>query len=146
MSTNHYNIGYAFFKANGEQTDEFIKQQHAVWRAGYNAALTEERNKHSPSVPMELYNVPKKPGKYVPTDKDILTATRNYRYRRLHTPCMKPVLRALIKSIENNMDQINTVRDLNEMVKAKFELLLQAGVELGVLTSEDVAYHSATTR
>lgn len=138
MSVDQYNLGYAEFKSQGELSNEAIKAQHPVWRAGYRAALLDHQKKQNIHIPLELYEVQAKTHVYTPTWDDIMAASKRYRYRKLHKDHMYPLLSMMVREVEKHKDEIHSYSQVREMFDKAFEIVLQYGYDLGILNKRDL--------
>lgn len=132
MSNKEYDLGQQAFHADIDKTitPEYVRQQHALWRAGYNAAAAAHSKSENDGLPTEIFKVKVSERKYEVTYADITAVTRHPRYRLLHSNAMRPVLRAVINAIEERTNQIHSHKDLTDMMRRAFEVLLADGFDL----------------
>lgn len=130
MSNQTYNEGYQSFVQNGAMSPEEVKKKSSLFRAGYNAAVLESAQKRSDSLPTSIYSVKKVKKDYIPSYSDVLQATRLPQYARLHRNEMKNVLREVIRTIEDNLHKVKKPKDLSDMMKILFNILVENGYNL----------------
>lgn len=130
MSNIQYDLGFNAFAPDNGITPEYVKQQHVLWRAGYNAASAAYVKTTNDGLPTEIFAVPYKNNEYKVQYCDITSVTLLPRYRLLHSRAMKPVLNAVIKAIESRQHLIKSHRDLLNMMRQAFEVLLSNGFDL----------------
>lgn len=132
MSNKEYDLGSQAFMADKDKliTIEYVRQQHALWRAGYNAAAAAHSKSENDGLPTEIFKVKVAERKFEVSYSDITAVTRHPRYRLLHSNAMRPVLRAVIKAIEDRVHLIHSHKDLTEMMRRAFEVLLADGFDL----------------
>lgn len=140
MTDKLYDAGYSAYIECGEMTQEFIKSQPYLWRAGYQRAVLDNLNaKNTSSISLTLYEVKDKTKPpYVPTYSDILGATRRPRFEILHRRELNPLLNMLVNSVEKKIDRLHSYREVLNAVDDAFDIILQYGYDNGILDKKDL--------
>lgn len=135
---DQYALGYTAYKADSNMSPEMLKSQHTLFRSGYRKAQQDASKRDQVLLPHELWQVTKRTHVYVPTWNDILAATRRPRYRKLHHSYMKPMLFAVIRTVEEKAHELNSFSMVRAEVDKVFESILQYSFEQGILTESDL--------
>lgn len=137
------NEGYNYFFSNTPLTVAELKEKSPFFRLGYRAAQADSAKKTGDqSFPTTLYEVPRRPERFVPDWNDILAATRKERMRKLHTDQLRPVLNALILHVEHQKNDIYRYSDVVRLVEEGFDRILQLGYDEGILNSTDLKQYN----
>lgn len=138
-NVDQYKLGYEEFKKNSTHTNEYIKQQHPLWRSGYRKAQQDFSKQNNLVLPNKLYDVQPRNHVYCPTWNDIMAATRRPRYRKLHSDNMQPLLYLLVREVENKKDVLTSFAKVRTEVDKAFDIILQYGYDHGILDLKDLA-------
>lgn len=131
--------GYDHFFSNAQLTIEQLKEHSPYFRLGYRAAQADSAKKTgNTTFPTSLYDVPRRPERFVPDWNDILAATRKKRMRKLHDDENRAVLNVLIQSVEKQADEIYRYSDVVRLVEEGFDKILQIGYDQGILNAYDL--------
>ena len=136
-------LGYDYFFSNAPLTVAELKEKSPFFRLGYRAAQADSaKSTGNVAFPTTLYDVPRRPERFVPDWNDILAATRNERMRKLHADHMRPILYGLIKHVEFQKDDIYRYSDVVRLVEEAFDKILQLGYDEGILNSTDLKQYN----
>lgn len=139
MAVDYYTTGYSAY-LSGTMTDQQVKQQHPLFRAGYNAAKKQAEQKTKTIDDVRVQKVDRSEKKeYELQWKDINTVMS---FTPWNVLCRKPeldVLRvAIVRSIEKRKSEIKRFGDIVDMVRQYWELMLEHGFKEGVLNRDDL--------
>lgn len=138
MAVDQYKLGYEEYKNTPTHTNEYIKQQHPLWRAGYRKSQQDHAKLNQLTIPNKLYEVQRTNHVYCPTWNDIMAATRKPRYSKLHKDELQPLLFLLISEVEKKKDQLTSYSKVREAVDVGFNIILQYGYDQGILNRKDL--------
>lgn len=135
--------GYDYFFGNAPLSIEELKIKSPFFRLGYRAAQADSAKiTGNKTFPTTLYDVPRRPERFVPDYNDILAATRKERMRKIHADHMRPVLSALIQHVEAQKKDIYRYSDVVRLVEEGFDKILQIGYDQGILNSTDLKQYN----
>ena len=139
MAVDYYTTGYSAF-LSGTMNDQQVKQQHPLFRAGYNAAKKQAEQKTKTISDVRVQKVEraeKKP--YELQWKDINTVMSFVPWNILSRKPELEVLRtAIFRSVEKRFAEIKCYGDIIDMVRQYWEALLEHGFKEGILNHDDL--------
>lgn len=142
-----YTSGYNAFYTDESLSDEFLKMQPYQFRVGYQRAKQDyESNTDNLSLPLVIQQVNRQKPSANISYNDIIQVTKRPYTIALHHPQLRPVLSLLVRSIEDNIDQVPTYMELIRVVERGFNIILQYGYDEGVLDLDDLKQYGYKPR
>ena len=143
MAVDYYKMGYTAFLA-GDNNDQQVKQQHPLFRAGYNAAKKQAEQKVKTIDSVRVQKVDRTEQKdYELQWKDIMTVMSFHPWNVLgRKPELQPLHTAIARSIDKRKNEIKRYGDIIDMMRQYWELILEHGYSEGVLNADDLRQYN----
>lgn len=143
MAVDYYKMGYSAQLAGG-MTPAQVKQQHPLFRAGFNAAAKQAEIRSQTIQEVRVQKVDHKVEvEYDLQWKDIMSVLSFHPWNVLHRkPELNILHTAIARSVDKRKNEIKRYGDIIDMVRQYWELMLEHGYAEGILNVTDLKQYN----